>query len=116
MQQEPNGDGGVMGNALAASTEGRTDKDFTELVRAGCEDYVLKGIGLPMAAYLFHAVKLCLFVLGWMFFVRFTPGLGSPWDVGSWWHEGIAFQKAFIWACLVEVLGMGCMSGPLGFH
>ena len=30
--------------------------------------------------------------------------------------EGIAFQKAFIWACLVEVLGFGCMSGPLGFH
>jgi len=91
-------------------------KGFSELVRAGCEDYVLKGIGLPIAAYLFHAVKLCLFVLGWMFFVRFTPGLGSPWDVGSWWREGIAFQKAFLWACLVEVLGFGCMSGPLGFR
>src|SRR5262245_16725184 len=69
-----------------------------------------------MAAYLFHAVKLCLFVLGWMFFVRFTPGLGSPWDIGSWWREGIAFQKAFLWACLVEVMGFGCMSGPLGFR
>jgi hypothetical protein len=91
-------------------------KGFSELVRAGCEDYVLKGIGLPIAAYLFHAVKLCLFVLGWMFFVRFTPGLGSPWEVGSWWREGIAFQKAFLWACLVEVLGFGCMSGPLGFR
>jgi hypothetical protein len=69
-----------------------------------------------MAAYLFHAVKLCLFVLGWMFFVSFTPGLGSPWELGSWWREGIAFQKAFIWACLIEVFGFGCMSGPLGFH
>ena len=55
---------------------------FTELVRAGCEDYVLKGIGLPAAAYVFHAVKLGLFVLGWMFFVSFTPGLGSPWRRG----------------------------------
>ena len=55
-------------------------------------------------------MKLALFVLGWMFFVSFTPGLGSPWTIGSWWLAGIAFQKAFIWACLIEVLGFGCMS------
>jgi len=91
-------------------------RSFSELVREGCEGYVLQGIGLPIPAYLFHAVKLCLFVLGWMFFCSFTPGLGSPGHIGSWWVEGIAFQKAFIWACLVEVLGFGCMSGPLGFH
>jgi hypothetical protein len=90
--------------------------DFPALVRAGCEDYVLKGIGLPIAAYAFHAVKLVLFVAGWMYFCSFTPGLGSPWHLGSWWLEGIAFQKAFIWACLIEVLGCGCMSGPLGFR
>jgi hypothetical protein len=89
---------------------------FTELVRAGCEDYVLHGIGLPIAAYVFHAVKLALFVSGWMFFCSFTPGLGHPTTLASWWLEGIAFQKAFLWASLVEVLGFGCMSGPLGFH
>jgi Transmembrane protein of unknown function (DUF3556) len=91
-------------------------RSFTELVREGCEGYVQQGIGLPMAAYVFHAVKLGLYVLGWMFFVSFTPALGGPWAIRSWWLEGIAFQKAFIWACLVEVLGFGCMSGPLGFH
>jgi len=91
-------------------------KSFSELVREGCEGYVTQGIGLPMAAYIFHGVKLCLFVLAWMFFCSFTPGIGSPSNIGSWWLEGIAFQKAFIWACLVEVLGLGCMSGPLGFH
>lgn len=91
-------------------------KSFSELVREGCEGYVRQGIGLPLAAYVFHAVKLCLFVLGWMFFCSFTPGLGSPWHFGAWCFKGIAFQKAFIWACLVEVLGCGCMSGPLGFH
>jgi hypothetical protein len=89
---------------------------FTDLVRLGCEEFVLKGIGLPLAAYLFHGLKLGLFVLGWMFFVSFTPGLGSPWTFGAWWAEGIAFQKAFLWGCLVEVMGFGCMSGPLGFH
>ena len=53
-------------------------KGFSELVRAGCEDYVLQGIGLPIAAYVFHAVKLCLFVLGWMFFVQLHPGPRQP--------------------------------------
>ena len=93
-----------------------TGKSFSELVREGCEGYVLQGIGLPIAAYAFHAVKLCLLVLAWMYFCSFTPGLGSLAHFGAWWNEGIAFQKAFIWACAVEVLGFGCMSGPLGFH
>jgi hypothetical protein len=91
-------------------------RSFPELVREGCEGYVAQGIGLPIAAYVFHAVKLALFVLGWTFFVRFTPGLGGPSAIGAGWLEPIAFQKAFVWACLVEVLGFGCMSGPLGFH
>ena len=101
---------------MAVETATPVKPSFPELVRAGCEDYVLKGIGLPAAAYIFHAVKLSLFVLGWMYFCSFTPGLGSPRSLGSWWSEGIAFQKAFLWACLVEVLGFGCMSGPLGFR
>src|SRR5262249_7820819 len=91
-------------------------KTFSELVRAGCEGYVLHGIGLPWPAYVFHALTLPLLVLTWMFFCRCTPGIGSPWHVGAWWSEPIAFQKAFLFACLVEVLGLGCMSGPLGFH
>jgi len=90
--------------------------EFSRLVRAGCEDYVLRGIGLPIAAYVFHAVKLVLFVLGWVFFCTFTPGLGAPQEFSAWWTEGVAFQKAFLWACLVEVTGFGCMSGPLGFR
>ena len=89
---------------------------FSELVREGCEGYVLQGIGLPVAAYVFHAVTLWLFVLAWMYFCSVTPGFGNPAHFGAWWHEGIAFQKAFIWASLVEVLGCGCRSGPLGFH
>ena len=104
------------GEQTRSDAPAQPPKDFTELVRLGCEEFVLKGIGLPLAAYVFHAVKLALLVLGWMFFVSFTPGLGSPFTFGSWWSEGIAFQKAFLWACLFEGLGLGCMSGPLGFH
>ena len=91
-------------------------KTFTDLVREGCTGYVMHGIGLPAAAYIFHAVKLSLIVLAWTFFVGFTPGLGGITRIGSWWFEPIAFQKAFIWMCFIEVMGFGCMSGPLGFH
>ncbi len=110
-----------MGDAPVAdekevAAEGSSAAQFARLVRAGCEDYVLRGIGLPWVAYAFHAVKLVLFVLGWAFFCSFTPGLGNPFDLGSWWLHEVAFQKAFLWACLVEVLGFGCMSGPLGFR
>src|SRR5262249_3714130 len=91
-------------------------KEFTERVRIATNAYVLPGIGYPPAVYLFHAVKLSLFVLGWMFFCSFTPGLGTPRNFTSWIFEGTAFQKAFLWASLVEVMGFGCMSGPLGIR
>ena len=90
-------------------------KTFTERVRIGTNAYVLQGIGYPAPVYLFHAVKLTLFVLGWMFFSRFTPGLGTFGGFG-WIFEDTAFQKAFLWASLVEVTGFGCMSGPLGLR
>ncbi len=89
-------------------------KDFTERVRLGTNMYVLQGLNYPLAAYGFHAVKLTLFVLGWMFFCRFTPGLGTVAGFTSWIFADVAFQKAFLWASLFEVAGFGCMSGPLG--
>jgi len=91
-------------------------KDFSERVRIGTNSYVLQGVGYPLSAYVFHAVKLALFVLGWIFFCRFTPGLGTFGNFTSWILEGPAFQKAFLWASLVEVMGFGCMSGPLGLR
>lgn len=91
-------------------------KDFTERVRVANRAYVLQGMGIPAPAYIFHAVKLALLIAGWMFFCSFTPGLGNPSTIGSWMFEGIAFQKAFLWGCLFEVMGFGCMSGPLGLR
>ena len=89
-------------------------KDFTERVRIGTNRYVLQGLNYPTAAYVFHAVKLLLLVAGWVWFVRYTPGLGGLTDVGAWIFADVAFQKAFLWASLFEVMGFGCMSGPLG--
>src|SRR5438445_3730867 len=97
-------------------TDEWSKKDFTERVRIGTNAYVLQGLGYPLAAYLFHAVKLLLFVFGWMLFCRFTPGLGTLANLTSWIFDGTAFQKAFLWASLVEVMGFGCMSGPLGLR
>ncbi len=91
-------------------------KDFTDRVRIGTNAYVLTGLGYPAPVYVFHAVKLTLFVVGWMFFCRFTPGLGTVSGFTSWIFEPAAFQKAFLWASLVEVMGFGCMSGPLGLR
>ena len=89
-------------------------KGFTERVRTATEAYMLGGLGYRLTDYTFHAIKLVLFVLGWIFFCRFTPGLGTAANFRSWIFELPAFQKAFLWACLVEVSGFGCMSGPLG--
>jgi hypothetical protein len=86
---------------------------FTERVRIGTNLYVREGMHFPLAAYLFHAVKLPLLILGWMFFCRFTPGLGTFADF-TWIFADVAFQKAYLWAILFEVMGLGCMSGPLG--
>src|SRR5437879_8448584 len=73
-------------------TDEWSKKDFTECVRIGTNLYVLKGLGYPLAAYLFHAVKLSLFVLGWVFFCRFTPGRGTICDFRWWMLQGPAFN------------------------
>ncbi len=53
-------------------------KDFTERVRIGTNCLrAARASPTRFAVYLFHAVKLALFVLGWMFFCSFTPGLGT---------------------------------------
>ncbi len=87
---------------------------FSERARIAARFYILQGMAIPWPAYVVHAVKLAVFVAGWMFFASFTPGLGSPATLTTWMFEPMAFQKAFVWACLFEVLGFGCMSGPLG--
>src|ERR1051326_2134738 len=89
-------------------------KDFRRRVRTACEVYVLRGMHYPLAAYLFHAVKLGVLAGMWMFFVSFTPGLGNPLEILSWIFHPTAFQKAWIWGVCFEVLGFGCMSGPPG--
>ncbi len=75
--------------------------------------WALQGYGTPFAVYLAYAVKVALYVGGWMFFCSFSPALGGPSSLATWWLHPIAFQKAIVWSLLFEVLGLGCGSGPL---
>ncbi len=71
----------------------------------------------PLAAYLFHAVKLgALRRSAGCSSAASRPGSARSRTSRSWIFEGIAFQKAFLWASLFEVMGFGCMSGPLGLQ
>lgn len=91
-------------------------KGFTERVHLGAQAYLVGGMGYRVRDYTFHAVKLALFILGWIFFCSFTPGLGTFDQFTTWIFEPVAFQKAFLWGCLCEVAGFACMSGPLGLR
>lgn len=88
-------------------------KPFAERGRMVCEAWALQGYGTPLGVYGFYALKLALYVGGWIAFCATSPALGGPTELGEWWLEPIAFQKAIVWSLLFEVLGLGCGSGPL---
>jgi len=78
-----------------------------------CEAWAIQGYGTPPAVFVAYALKAGLYVGGWMLFCSFSPALGGPGSIASWWLHPIAFQKAIVWSMLFEALGLGCGSGPL---
>lgn len=88
-------------------------RPFAERARMVCAAWALQGYGTPLGAYAIYAVKLLFYVGAWVWFCRFTPGLGSLSRFGDWWLSPVAFQKAILWSMLFEGLGLGCGSGPL---
>jgi hypothetical protein len=78
-----------------------------------CNAWAMQGYGTPIAVYLVYAVKIALYVGGWLAFCGFSPGLGGLRGLGSWWLSPVAFQKAILWSMLFEIVGLGCGSGPL---
>jgi hypothetical protein len=86
---------------------------FAERGRLVCEAWAMQGYGAPLAIYFVYALKVAGYIGAWAFFCSFSPSLGSIADLGSWWLEPLAFQKAILWSMLFEVLGLGCGSGPL---
>jgi hypothetical protein len=88
-------------------------KPFPERARMVCEAWAVQGYGTPLGIYIVYAIKLLFYVGIWLLACRFTPGLGKLANIGEWWLEPIAFQKAIAWSMAFELLGLGCGSGPL---
>jgi hypothetical protein len=88
-------------------------RPYRERVRMMCVHWAEHGFGSPPGAYVFYVLKIALYLGGWAFFVSATAGLGGITEIGTWWSEPIAFQKAVLWTLLFEVLGLGGASGPL---
>jgi hypothetical protein len=86
---------------------------FAEKSRMVCRSWAMQGYGAPLGVYLLYAIKIALYVGGWLFFAGFTPGMGGLADFGSWWFRPEAFQKAILWSLVFEITGLGCGSGPL---
>ena len=66
-------------------------RPYFERLRAMCVDWTVHGFGIPPVAYLFYAVKLLVYVGGFVFVASLTPGIGGVTDVGDWWFEPIVF-------------------------
>lgn len=88
-------------------------KPFPEKARMVCLAWAMQGYGSPAGVYVVYALKVLLYVAGWVVACSFTPGLGGLGDIGSWWLRPEAFQKAVLWSLLFEGAGLGCGSGPL---
>ncbi len=89
---------------------------FGERGRQVCEAWALDGYGSPPAVYVVHIVKIALYILAWIGWCKFTPGLGSISHIREWWLSPIAFEKAIVWSMLFEGVGLGCGFGPLTGH
>src|SRR5688572_22275627 len=81
-----------------------------------CEAWALDGYGTPLGIYVLHVLKIAIYVGAWIGFCSFSPELGSPSEIATWWLHPIAFEKAILWSMLFEGLGLGCGFGPLTGH
>ena len=83
---------------------------ISKRAQAVCLAWIKQGFGAPASVYLFYLIKIILYCGGWLFFCQWNQeeAVRQP-----KWMSLLAFQKAIIWSCLFEGLGLGCGSGPL---
>jgi hypothetical protein len=86
---------------------------FAERARLVCETWARQGYGTPIGVYFVYAIKVALYIAGWVLFCSMSPSLGSFGTLTTWWLAPLAFQKAVLWSMLFEGVGLGCGSGPL---
>ncbi|WP_051343206.1 DUF3556 domain-containing protein [Pseudonocardia spinosispora] len=85
----------------------------SERLRPMAQHWSNYGPALPGIIYIIYVVKFAAFLVAGAFIIAATPGLGTLEQIGAWWTEPVVFQKAIIWAMLVEVTGFGGGFGPL---
>lgn len=88
-------------------------KPLAERAEMVCRAWAVQGYGTPLGVYVVYLLKIGLYVAGWVLACSFSPSLGGPTEIASWWLEPLAFQKAIVFSMLFEGLGLGCGSGPL---
>ena len=88
-------------------------RPFAERCKLACEAWALQGYGSPLSVVLAYVLKVGLLFAAWLVFCGASPSLGSVAELGRWWLEPLAFQKAILWCLCFESLGLGCGSGPL---
>jgi hypothetical protein len=86
---------------------------FDERSRLVCESWALQGYGTPVSAFLFYALKIALYVGGFVAWCSTSPSLHGLLEHRDVLLAPLAFQKAILWSMLFEILGLGCGSGPL---
>ncbi len=89
------------------------DLPFAERARLACEDWALRGFGVPAVGYAFYVLKLAAYIAGFLWIASATPALGGVADWRDWWATPLSLQKAALWTMLWEGLGLGAGSGPL---
>ena len=88
-------------------------RPFAQRCKLACEAWALQGYGSPLSVVLAYVLKVGLLFAAWLVFCGASPSLGSVAELGRWWLEPLAFQKAILWCLCFESLGLGCGSGPL---
>jgi hypothetical protein len=86
-----------------------------ERIRPLAQDWVENGAAAPAPIYVLYIVKIIAFVVGGLFLLAATPGIGGVTEVADWWHEPIVYQKLIILIWLFEMMGLGGSFGPLTF-
>lgn len=88
-------------------------KPLAERAEMVCRAWAEQGYGTPLGVFVVYLLKIGAYVGGWVLACSFSPSLGGPAEIATWWLEPLAFQKAILFSMLFEGLGLGCGSGPL---
>jgi hypothetical protein len=86
---------------------------FPERTKLVCQSWAVDGYGTPWLVYVAYALKVALYLGGWLAFCSTSTALGGLGSIASWWFQPEALVKAVVWSMAFEVLGLGCGSGPL---